>query len=111
MTTTLRDAGTTAALAHAGEAWRDLAQYFVYRYLLHVGSGGCLFEEARAFAEGCFRSKPPSPNAWGALALSMSTQGIIEKTGARQCSAAFPTNHARDAAVWRIRPGGYVPTL
>lgn len=111
MTTTLRDEGATRALSSAGEAWRDLAQYFVYRYLLHVGSGGCLFEEARAFAEGCFRSKPLSPNAWGALALSMSTQGIIEKTGSRQCSAAFPTNHARDAAVWRIKPGGTVPTL
>ena len=111
MSTELRNEGATRALASAGEAWRGLAQYFVYRYLLHVGSGGCLFEEARAFAEGCFKSKPPSPNAWGALALSMATQGMIEKTGERQCSAAFPTNHARDAAVWRIAPGGTVPTL
>lgn len=111
MTTELRDTGTATALAHAGEVWSGLAQYFVYRYLLRVGNGGCLFEEARAFAEGCFKAKPPSPNAWGALALSMSSQGIIEKTGARQCSAAFPTNHARDAAVWRIKPGGAIPTL
>lgn len=111
MTTELRDAGAEAALPHAGEAWRGLAQYFVYRYLLHVGSDGCLFEEARAFAGGCFKAKPPSSNAWGALELGMSSQGMIEKTGARQCSAAFPTNHARDAAVWRIKPGGHVPTL
>jgi len=107
----LRDHGTAVALAHAGDVWRTLAQYFVYRYLLHVGSDGCLFEEARAFAEGCFKAVPPSPNAWGALALSMSTQGIIEKTGERQQSSAFITNHARDATVWRIKPGGYVPTL
>lgn len=58
MTTELRDAGTSVALSHAGEAWRGLAQYFVYRYLLHVGSSGCLFEEARAFAEGCFKAEP-----------------------------------------------------
>jgi len=111
VTAALRDAGAEAALAHAGEAWRGLAEYFVYRYLLHVGNGGCLFEEARAFAEGCFKSTPPSPNAWGALALHMSSSGSIERTGERQRSAAFATNHARDAAVWRIKPGGHVPTL
>jgi hypothetical protein len=111
MTTTLRNSGTDAALAHAGEVWHSMAEYFVYRYLRYVGSTGCLFEEARAFAEGCFMAKPPSPNAWGALALSMSIKGSIEKTGEREQSKTFASNHARDAAMWRIKVGGHVPTL
>lgn len=111
MTTELRDDGAQRALDHAGSAWHGLAEYFTYRYFLHVGSAGCLFEEARAFAEGCFKGSPPSPNAWGALALSMSGKGIIEKTGERRQSASYPSNHARDAAMWRIKPGGPVPRL
>lgn len=111
MTTTARNEGAAAALAHAGSVWHELAQYFVYRYLLHVGTEGCLFEEARAFAEGCFKAKPPSSNAWGALALAMSSASMIEKTGERQQSSTFASNHARDATVWRVKPGGQVPTL
>lgn len=102
MSRTARDDGADTALAHAGEAWSGLAEYFVYRYFVLQGSDGCRFEEARAFAELCFSAKPPHPNAWGSLALRMASQKLIERTGVYRQSTLF-RNHARSAAVWRLR--------
>lgn len=104
MSRAARDDGTSTALAHAGEAWTELAEYFVYRYFVLQASHGCRFEEARAFAELCFSAQPPHPNAWGSLALRMTRQGLIERTGDYRQSTLF-RNHARSAAVWRIRHG------
>ena len=111
MPANLRNVGAASALAHAGVVWAGLAEYFVYRYLVHAGPDGALFEEARDFAVGCFNLKPPNPYAWGALALGMSSAGMIEKTGVRRRSHAFHSNHAREAAVWRINPDGPEPKL
>jgi hypothetical protein len=97
-----RDDGTSTALAVAGEAWCGLAEYFIYRYFVLQGSQGARFEEARAFAELCFSAKPPHPNAWGSLALRMASSGLIERTGDHRQSTLF-RNHARSAAVWRVR--------
>ncbi len=97
---TQRDSGAELALNRAGDVWRELAEHFAYRYFLHVGDKGAMFEDAHEFAASCFRLKPPSPNAWGALALSMAKKGLIEHTGRYQRSVKFK-NHARSAAVWR----------
>jgi hypothetical protein len=96
-----RDSGTALALANAGEAWHSMASDLAFGLFNRLGRPA-LFEEVRVLVQMCMREKPPSPNAWGALVLSMSRQGLIERTGEwRNCRSY--KSHACTAPLWRIK--------
>jgi hypothetical protein len=97
----LRDAGAKLALANAGEEWHDMATTLAIKYFTDVGWDGALFENARAHAVNCGVGVPPSANAWGALALSMSKRNLISKTGVLLPSKAV-RSHGRSQPVWRL---------
>lgn len=96
----LRDEGTKLALANAGEEWREIAIALVLKYFNTVGEA--LFEDARAYAIECGIGNPPSPNAWGAVALAMSKRNLIARTGVFLPSKAAKS-HGRFQPVWRSK--------
>jgi len=97
----LRDEGTALALENAGEDWHNTATSIALKYFTNVGWDGALFEDARAYAIECGIGLPPSPNAWGAVALSLSTRRLITKTGILLPSKRA-SSHARSQPVWRL---------
>lgn len=98
---TLRDEGTKSALENAGENWHDTAITLAIKYFRTVGMKGALFEDVRKYAFACGISAPPSPNAWGAVALDMSKKNMIVRTGAFLPSKDS-RSHARSQPVWRL---------
>ena len=97
----LRDEGAQIALANAGDEWHDLAMTLTLKYFAAVGERGALFEDARAYAVACGISAPPSPNAWGAVALDLSKKNRITRTGVMLPSKTAKS-HARAQPVWRL---------
>jgi len=97
----LRDEGAAIALENAGEDWHDVATALALKYFSDVGWNGALFEDARAYAMTCGIGLPPSANAWGAVALSLSKRKLITKTGVLLPSKATKS-HARSQPVWRL---------
>jgi hypothetical protein len=97
----LRDEGAALALANAGEDWHNTATALTLKYFTDAGWGGALFEDARAYAMKCGSGTPPSANAWGAVALSLSARKLITKTGVLRSSKAV-RSHARSQPVWRL---------
>jgi len=97
----LRDEGAALALENAGEDWHDAASAFALKYFTDAGWDGALFEDARAYAMKCGIGTPPSANAWGAVALSLSARKLITKTGVLRSSKAV-RSHARSQPVWRL---------
>jgi hypothetical protein len=97
----LRDEGAKIALLNAGADWHDNAIALVLKYFAEAGWRGALFEDAREYAIRCGIGAPPSPNAWGAVALAMSKRNLITKTGAMLPSRAI-RSHARSQPVWRL---------
>ena len=97
----LRDAGAELALVNAGEEWHDMATTLTLKHFAEVGWDGALFEDARVYAMGCGIGIPPSPNAWGAVALSLSKRNLISKTGVLLPSKRI-SSHARSQPVWRL---------
>ena len=98
----LRDEGAALALANAGEDWHDTAAALALKYFTDAGWEGALFEDARAYAMKCGIGTPPSANAWGAVALSLSARKLITKTGVLRSSKAV-RSHARSQPVWRLK--------
>jgi hypothetical protein len=98
----LRDEGAKLALENAGENWHDTAVDLAVKYFKTVGMKGALFEDVRKYAVACGIGAPPSPNAWGAVALAMSKREIIVKTGAFLPSKDN-RSHARSQPVWRLK--------
>ena len=98
---TLRDEGASAALKNAGESWNEKAVRLALQFFYMKGHQGALFEDVRQFASEKGFTEPPSPNAWGAVCLSMSKKKLIIKTGELQSSKALKS-HARAQPVWRI---------
>ena len=99
--TELRDAGVDTALDNAGAKWRARAYTHVIRRFDMAGADGCLFETARTFAEECGVGPPPHHNAWGALCLALSRQGLLVKTG-QYVSSKTIRSHARVSPLWRL---------
>ena len=97
----LRDEGAALALANAGEDWHNTATALTLKYFSDAGWDGALFEDARAYAMKCGIGTPPSANAWGAVALSLSARKLITKTGVLRSSKAV-RSHARSQPVWRL---------
>ncbi len=97
----LRDEGAKIALTNAGDDWHDAAIALVLKYFAEAGWRGGLFEDAREYAINAGIGMPPSPNAWGAVALAMSKRNLITKTGAMLPSRAI-RSHARSQPVWRL---------
>ena len=100
----LRDEGAETALANAGEDWHNTATKLALKYFADVGWYGALFEDARVYAMECGVGIPPSPNAWGAVALSLSKRKLITKTGVLLPSKRI-SSHARSQPVWRLTNG------
>lgn len=98
----MRDQGAGMALENAGENWNQKAASIALRFLKATGSDGALFEEVREYATLVGLPDPPSPNAWGAVALTLSKQGAIEKTGVYRASKS-DRSHARSQPVWRAK--------
>jgi len=97
----LRDEGAARALVNAGATWNERATQVALFYFRAAGWDGALFEDVRGYAEALGLPSPPSPNAWGALALSMSKTGLIKKTGVYMNSRSS-RSHARAQPVWRL---------
>ena len=97
-----RDRGAAKALENAGETWNQRAASIALGFLKAIGNDGALFEEVREYATLLGLPDPPSPNAWGAVALTLSKQGFIEKTGVYRASKS-ERSHARAQPVWRVR--------
>lgn len=97
-----RDQGAAKALENAGETWNQRAASIALGFLKACGTDGALFEEVREYATLMGLPDPPSPNAWGAVALTLSKQGFIEKTGVYRASKSAKS-HARAQPVWRLR--------
>jgi hypothetical protein len=94
----LRDDGARLALENAGEEWKERATTLVLKYFDITGDA--LFEDAREYAIQCGVGSPPSPNSWGAVALSLSKKNLITKTGVLLPSKAVKS-HGRSQPVWR----------
>jgi hypothetical protein len=97
----LRDAGAEIALANAGATWHSNATSLALKYFDNVGWKGALFEDAREYAMKCGISEPPSPNAWGAVALTLSQKKLITKTGVL-LQSKIARSHGRSQPVWRL---------
>lgn len=89
------------ALEFAGDEWRELAIRLCRRWFQQAGPQGGLFEDARAYAMACGLWAPPSPNAWGAVTLTMTRRGTIVKTGEFRSSKSA-RSHYRAQPVWRL---------
>jgi len=98
----LRDKGVDAALDNAGDSWNERACQIALDFFKSAGEDGALFEEIRGYAELIGLPIPPSPNAWGAVALSLSKRKLIVKTGVWMNSRSIKS-HARAQPIWRIK--------
>lgn len=98
-----RDTGAAAALQSAGSEWSQRARGLVLEYLAMVGAQGALMEWCRMYAVSKGLGKPPSPNAWGAVALVLARRQRIERTGQMYRSVS-PRSHARLQPLWRLTP-------
>lgn len=98
---TRRDEGTEQALANAGHEWHERAVGVALEVFSKAGERGAIFEDVRERASEIGLGFPPSPNAWGAVCLSLSKRGLIVRTGEMRASKIV-SNHARAAAVWRL---------
>lgn len=97
-----RDHGAGLAADNAGQTWNERATEIALSFFRASGHDGALFEDARAYAELLGLPAPPSPNAWGAVALSMSKRKLIVKTGVWvNCKSV--KSHACSAPLWRIK--------
>lgn len=97
-----RDRGTGLASDNAGQTWNERASQIACSFFRAAGEDGALFEDVRAYAELLGLPEPPSPNAWGAVALAMSKRGQIVKTGVYAQSKSV-RSHARAQPLWRIK--------
>lgn len=97
-----RDHGAGLAADHAGRTWNERATEIALSFFRSAGHDGALFEDVRAYAELRGLPAPPSPNAWGAVALAMSKRGQIIKTGQWESSRSV-RSHARAQPMWRIK--------
>jgi len=98
----LRDHGAGVALNNAGASWNDRACEIALAFFKSAGEDGALFEDVRAYAELIGLPFPPSPNSWGAVALSMSKRNIIIKTG-KWLNSRSVKSHARAQPIWRLK--------
>lgn len=98
---TLRDEGAKKALENAGANWHEVAITLAVKYFKTVGVNGALFEDVRKYAVTCGLRAPPSPNAWGAVALDMSKKKMIIRTG-DFLPSKDSRSHARSQPVWRL---------
>lgn len=97
-----RDRGSALASENAGQTWNERATEIALSFFRAAGHDGALFEDVRAYAELLGLPAPPSPNAWGAVALSMSKRKFIVKTGVwLNCRSV--KSHACSAPLWRIK--------
>lgn len=97
-----RDRGAGLASDNAGLTWNERATEIALSFFRAAGSEGALFEDVRAYAEVVGLPEPPSPNAWGAVALAMSKRKQIVKTGVWvNCKSV--KSHACSAPLWRIK--------
>jgi hypothetical protein len=97
----LRDEGIQMALDHAGDDWTWSATQIALARFKMAGDAGCLFEEARLYADSVGFPPPPSPNSWGAIAMSLSRKEKIIKTGEYRKAKSL-RSHAHAFPVWRI---------
>lgn len=97
-----RDRGAGLASDNAGMTWNERATKIAYAFFRAAGEDGALFEDVRAYAEVLGLPEPPSPNAWGAVALAMSKRGQIVRTGSYAQSKSVKS-HARAQPLWRIK--------
>lgn len=97
-----RDTGASQALENAGKTWHDRASDLALFFFKRAGYEGALFEDARNYATLFDLPPPPSPNAWGAVCLSLSRRGLIVKTGV-YANSKNVTSHARAQPMWRIK--------
>jgi hypothetical protein len=97
----LRDEGVHVTLHNAGHDWHERAVEIALEVFTEAGSDGAIFEDVRERAAQRGIGLPPSPNAWGAVCLSMSKRELIIRTGGWRPSK-IASNHARAAAVWRL---------
>ena len=96
-----RDRGAGLAEDHAGATWNERAIEIALSFLKASGPEGALFEDIRSYASLLGLPEPPHPNAWGAVALSMSKRKLIVKTGVWiQCRSE--RSHACSAPMWRL---------
>lgn len=96
----LRDQGVQAVLDFAGEPWTEVAIAVCHRYFRFY-PGDHLFEEAKQYAIRCGVFAPSSPNAWGAVCLTMARRNIIVKTGQYANSTGLHS-HGRANPLWRL---------
>lgn len=97
-----RDRGAALASDNAGQTWNERATEIALSFFRAAGHDGALFEDVRAYAELLGLPAPPSPNAWGAVALAMSKRKLIVKTGVwLNCRSV--KSHACSAPLWRIK--------
>lgn len=99
---TQRDSGAGLASDNAGQTWNERATEIALSFFRAAGHDGSLFEDVRAYAELIGLPAPPSPNAWGAVALSMSKRKLIVKTG-QWVNCRSVKSHACSAPLWRIK--------
>lgn len=99
--TEARDRGAALAEDNAGPTWNKRAIDIALSFFRAAGEEGALFEDVRAYAEMRGLSRPPSPNAWGAVALAMSRYGLVVRTGVYRKSRAVKS-HARQQPVWKL---------
>jgi hypothetical protein len=96
-----RDRGAGLAEDHAGPTWNQRAVEIALSFLKAAGPDGAMFEDIRSYASLLGLPEPPHPNAWGAVALSMSRRKLIVKTGVWINSSSVAA-HARAAPIWRL---------
>ena len=97
-----RDEGASRALTKAGDEWHDHATELALKFFKAAGWEGALFEDARNYATSLGLPLPPSPNAWGAICLSLSKRNFIVKTGV-YANSKNVTSHGRAQPMWRIK--------
>ena len=97
-----RDRGAALASDNAGQTWNERATEIALSFFRAAGHDGSLFEDVRAYAELIGLPAPPSPNAWGAVALSMTKRKLIVKTG-QWVNCRSVKSHACSAPLWRIK--------
>lgn len=96
-----RDHGAGLASDNAGKTWNERAMEIALSFF-RVNPYGGLFEDVREYASQLGHPEPPSPNAWGAVALAMSKRKLIVKTGEWRQSK-YAKSHARSQPVWRLK--------
>jgi hypothetical protein len=101
-----RELGMQAAIAHAGDDWRDQATRELVRFAREHGAA-FLVEAARHAAAERGLEAPPDSRAWGAVTKRAHRAGLIEPAGFAQGSNGSPkpmwrASRCRD---WPLREG------